>query len=186
DAYSVTDARRTAVAAQPGGFRFSSLGRDIPLFNLAVSQGADITEPATPRNVNWFLTRRVLCRDIQRIAVDLLPPEYYGDGLSLLLENAGAPISAAGLRVCTLSGDDGPRTNVPAAGDPLCIDPELGRVAIPPGGPTQLTATYHYGFMADLGGGEYPRTATFTGAPAQTVARVPASFATIAAAVASL
>jgi hypothetical protein len=186
NAYSVTETPLTAVAAQPQGFRLSSLGRDMPLFNLAVSQGAEIAEPATPRNVSWYLTRRVLCRDIRRIAVDLLPPEYYGDGLSLLLKNGGAPVPATGLRVCNLSGDDGAWTNMPAAGDPISIDPKLGRVAIPPAGPANLVATYHYGFMADLGGGEYPRTATFTGSAAQTVAHVPTGFATISAAVASL
>ena len=185
NAYSVSDTPLTAVAAQPGGFRFSSLGRDIPLFNLGISQGPDIADPATPRNVSWYLTRHVLCRDITRIVKLLQPAEYYGDGLSLVLQSGGADIAPAAVRVCNLSGADGAWTNMPAAGDPISIDPELGRVAVPPGGPGNLTATYYYGFMADLGGGEYPRTATFTGSANVVPVRVPTDQPTVSAAIAA-
>ena len=37
---------------------------------------------------------------------------------------------ATGIRVCDLSGDDGAWTNMPRAGDPVSIDPELGRVTL--------------------------------------------------------
>ena len=40
------------------------------------------------------------------------------------------------------------------------VDPELGRIALPPPRRTPappLQVSYHYGFNADMGGGEYPR-----------------------------
>jgi hypothetical protein len=45
------------------------------------------------------------------------------------------------------------------------IDPELGRIALPPAAPggvlPKIKVSYHYGFNADLGGGEYPRLDSF-------------------------
>jgi hypothetical protein len=186
NSYSVTETPLTAVKGQTGCFRFSSLGRDMPLFNLPVPQGADIAAPATPLNVPIRLSRRVLCRDLRRITAKLLAPEYYAEGLSLAIYRNGAPVAASGVRVCNLSGADGAWNNLPAAGGPICIDPQLGRVAIPPGDPGAITATYYYGFNADLGGGEYHRETTFRSSPAQAVAHVPAAFPTIHAAIASL
>ena len=72
------------------------------------------------------------------------------------------------------------------AGGPISVDPQLGRVAIAPGAAGPFSATYHYGFNADLGGGEYPRTSSFRAAPAQVIARVPSVFTTVQAALTSL
>jgi hypothetical protein len=184
--YSVTHTPLTAVPGQPGCFRFSHLGRDLPLFNFPVSQGADVTAPATPLNVSDRLLRRVLCRDIWKITARSLPPEYYADGLSLALYNNNSFINASGIRVCNLSGADGAWNNLPKAGDPICIDPELGRIAVPPDEHGSITATYYYGFNADLGGGEYDRHTTFTSSPTQAIAHVPANFPTIHQALAAL
>jgi hypothetical protein len=46
---SVTKTLATPVAGSPNCFRFSSLGRDIPLFNRPLSQGANVTTAAHPR-----------------------------------------------------------------------------------------------------------------------------------------
>ena len=43
----------------------------------------------------------------------------------------------------------------------------------PPDEPV-VQVSYHYGFNADMGGGEYPRSASFAGSPEQVVVRVPA------------
>jgi hypothetical protein len=182
NAYSVTHAPLSQVPGQSRCLRFSPLGRDIPLFNLPVSQGADIADPATPLNVPAPLSRRVLCRDLTDITVNLLAPQYYGEGLSLQLykgTNPANPIDAKNVRVANLSGPDGSWNNMPRAGDPIAIDPELGRVALPPAFRAVVTATWHYGFNADLGGGEYSRIASFTASPAQAIAHVPGDFATI-------
>src|SRR5262249_19032641 len=42
------------------------------------------------------------------------------------------------------------------------IDPVLGRIAFPASmSPTRVLVRFHYGFSADLGGGQYERAATF-------------------------
>jgi hypothetical protein len=191
NSYSVTHTPLTAVAGQPQCFRFSSLGSDIALFNLPVSQGPDITDPATPLNVPDRLRRRVLCRDIWQITVKLLPAQYYGTGpggenLSLALYQGGALIDPKNVRICNLSGDDGSWNNLPAAGGMISIDPQLGRLAVPPGNAGNITATYYYGFNADLGGGEYSRAKSLTAPGAQAVAKVPADYATVHEAIAAL
>ena len=52
------------------GYRFSSLGMDIPLFHKAIPPGfepddTNINDPAKPFNVADRLRRRVLCDDIR-------------------------------------------------------------------------------------------------------------------------
>ena len=186
NAYSLTMAPATAVTGQPQCFRFSSLGRDMPLFNHPISQGSDITAPAQPENVPDVLRRRVLCQDIQNTLIGL-PAVYHGIGLSLALYVDGA--LASNIQVCDLEGADGSWTNLPAAGGPPAIDPQLGRIALPPpaaGTSHKVQASFYYGFNADLGGGEYPRAATFTASPEQPVVRVPGDYATIHDALAAL
>jgi len=65
----------------------------------------------------------------------------------------------------------------------------LGRIAVPPGLPAgvQVRADFHYGFSADIGGGEYERAASFETAQAPPqLLRVPDQFATIQAALTAL
>jgi hypothetical protein len=179
NAYSLTMAPATAVAGQPQCFRFSSLGRDMPLFNYPISQGADITAPAQPENVPDRLRRRVLCQDVQNI-LSGAAGVYYGIGNSLALYVDGA--FASNIQVCDLAGADGSWTNLPAAGGPPAVDPQLGRIALPPpiaGTSHQVQASFDYGFNADMGGGEYARSATFTASPQQPVVHVPGDYATI-------
>jgi hypothetical protein len=178
-AYSLTMSPATPVAGNPQCFRFSSVGRDMPLFNHPISQGADITAPAEPMNVPDCLSRHVLCEDIQNI-LSGLPAVYYGVGNSLALYVDGA--LASNIRVCDLAGVDGSWTNLPATGDPASIDPRLGRIALPPpavGTSHQVQASFYYGFNADMGGGEYPRSGSFTASPEQPLVRVPGDYATI-------
>jgi len=187
NSYSLAHAPLSAVPGQAQCFRFSSLGRDMPLFNLPVSQGVDITDPATPLNVPARLRRRVLCRDLTRITVDLLSAQYYGEGLSLTLyDSTGAVIPAQNICSANLSGPDSSWNNLPAPNAPIAIDPELGRIAVPTSHQGDIFASWHYGFNAPIGGGEYSRIKSFTGSAAQAVAKVPKAFATIHDALASL
>jgi hypothetical protein len=176
NAYHVTMGEAKPVPGNPQCFRFSSLSRDIPLFNHSIPQGADITAPARPENVPDRLRRRVLCQDIQ----DLLAGNvalYYGVDKSLALYVDGALQSE--IKVCNLSGDDGSWNNLPAAGGLPAVDPQLGRIALPPAGGTKVQASFYYGFNADMGGGEYPRSDTFTASAEQGLIRVPGDFATV-------
>jgi hypothetical protein len=186
NAYSLT--RSPAVPVAVGTtpcFRFNSLGRDAPLFNNPVSQGSDITAPAEPFNVADVLLRRVLCQDIKQITNQGVAPVYYGQGNSLALYLDGQLLNPAQIQVCDLSGDDGHWINQPAAGSPYsaAIDPELGRIALPPpkagSNAPQVQATFYYGFNADMSGGEYPRAGSFAASPEQVVVRVPGDYPTI-------
>jgi hypothetical protein len=187
NAYSLTMSPAVPVPKNPQCYRFSSLGRDMPLFNNPVSQGSDITAAAQPVNVPDRLLRRVLCADVQQAA-----PVYYGKEGSLALWVDGVFLDKARIMVCDLAGDDGSWANLGFVGGTYgaAIDPELGRIALPPpaagGDLPKVQATYYYGFNGDMGGGEYPRSASFTGSPEQIILRVPNDYPTVQAALTAL
>jgi hypothetical protein len=187
NAYSRTMSAAVAVAGAPQCFRFSPLGRDLPLFNDPIPQGVDITEPAEPYNVADRLGRRVLCEDIEAIAAGS-GAVYYGIGKSLALFINGSFKNK--IQVCNLSGPDGSWINLPKTGSPYdaAVDPHLGRIALPPitGTAPKIQVSCHYGFNADMGGGEYPRAGTFTSSSKQPVVRVPGDYPTIKSAVDAL
>jgi hypothetical protein len=145
-------------------YRFSSLGNDMPLFHGAISQGEQIFAAATEINVPDFLSRLLLCADMQKGVAT----SYYGDGASLALYLDGQLLNPYQIQVANLSGADGSWINLPAAGSAYAalVDPDLGRIALPPvasGGtlPT-LAVSYFYGFNAAMGGGEYAREDGFS------------------------
>ena len=185
--YSETLLHATPVTGTTQCFRFSTLGADMPLFTRQVSQGAQITSAAQPSNMPQRLSRRVLCNDVQSPS-----PVYYGIGSSLTLYLNGTALKANQIKVCNLSGADGQWANLPAAGDAyaVTVDPELGRLALPPvaAGATEpnIKATFYYGFNADMGSGEYPRSSSFTAASTQTVLTVPGDHPTVHEALAAL
>jgi hypothetical protein len=162
-AYSVTGDQANISTASPECLRFSSLGMDIPLFHRAISQGQEITEHAQPFNVADRLKRRVLCDDLRK-GVGAV---YYGEGKSLALYLNSKLLNPYEIEVANLSGADGSWANMPAAGSVFraAVDPELGRIALPPAAAgtrlPKVKVSYHYGFNADLGGGEYKRSDTF-------------------------
>jgi hypothetical protein len=127
-------------------FRFSPLGVDQPLFSLPVTED-DFTHLADPINVPMRLSRRML--------KDALA-DYYGPGRSILIEERiGAvttPIDINKVCVCDLSG----WAHTPTGTAEVAIDPVLGRMSFAADRGTILV-TYHHGFSADMGGGEYER-----------------------------
>ena len=83
--------------------------------------------------------------------------DYYGEDKSLLLE--GVPIDH--IVVCNLSDtQSGDWAHKPPTGK-IGIDPELGRIAFAKDQLQPPRVTFHYGFSADMGGGEYDRSDTF-------------------------
>ncbi len=153
-------------------YRFNSLGVDMQLYHLAISQREQIEAAATPVNVPDVLSRLTLCADMQQG----VGSSYYGEGASLALyvtpSGSTAPpqlLNPYQIQVANLSGADGSWINVPALGSPYAalIDPQLGRIAMPPlpAGSTQptLAVSYCYGFNAEMGGGEYERADGFRG-----------------------
>lgn len=177
--------RSTAVRVDDLRWRISALNHDMPLYNRPEAEER-ITHMAEPYNVPMQLSRR-------RLHEDLLSPvsQYYGEGwsLALYINDSAAPVPVTDVVICNLSGDDPSWAHVPVADGKFAIDPVLGRVALPENPPEaveQVHVTHHYGFGAEISGGEYERTASFAGSPTQQVARVPDDHATIAAALAAL
>jgi hypothetical protein len=156
--------RRTASTPAPvvpgdgHRYRFSPLGIDVPLFTMPETP-RQVTQLSTPRNVPVPLSRRVLSAYL---------PDYYGDAESVSLRVDGTEVDITDVEVCDLqdvldgSGNVVGWAHTPAAA--VAVDPVLGRVAFA-GDQTghTITVTYSTGFAADLGGGEYARSSSFTG-----------------------
>jgi hypothetical protein len=166
-AYSVTKGTPTPCATNAPGiagcFRLSSLGIDQPLFHRAIFQGDRLKVAATEENVPDRLSRHVLCADMQKGA----GAKYYGEGASLAIYIDGQLLNPYQIQVTNLAGDDGSWNNTPTSSTPYSavLDPDLGRIALPPiaagANPSALTTSWHFGFNAPMGGGEYERASEF-------------------------
>jgi hypothetical protein len=150
NAYSLTD----SPAAKLDAFRyfFSPLGNDIPLFNSPETE-EEITHLATPQNVPMPISRRVL---------DAYLDTYYGEetGKSICIKVNGLAIDSSDIAVCDLSDAPGNQWAHTPPKAKVSIDPVLGRIAFhdPQTGPPLVT--FHYGFSANMSGGEYDRGET--------------------------
>jgi hypothetical protein len=166
--------RSPAFAVNATRYTFSPLGNAAPLFTDPMTEDA-ITHLAEPLNVPLPISRRVLHEQLG---------SYYGAGKSLFIElaarDAGGkldpavksqPVPASQIIVCDLSDvtDTGGTVTgwahmSPPAGK-VAVDPVLGRLAFPADPKKIVLVSYHYGFSADMGGGEYERAATFDAEP---------------------
>lgn len=163
-----------AVAAAAGDnqrFFLNPLGCNTQLFNLPVTED-DFTHLAEPINVPIEITRRMMAA-----AFD----DFYGEGRAVCVyvgvDDDGNPVPVAPDRftVCDLRDVDpsvpvSPWAHTPvvdAAGDPdpgrIAIDPVLGRIAFAREQTLPVLVSYHYGFSANIGGGEYSRGSAATG-----------------------
>ena len=185
DAYR--HSRSPAVRVDDRRYLISPLGHPLPLFTNPQSED-EITHLADPINVPDPIRRRVMAerlplycatRQTAAGAVDNADP-------SVALFIDGVEVPRAQIVVCNLA-DDGAAWAHDAPAGQYAIDPELGRIAVAPdlAVPGAVATTYHYGFSADMGGGEYSR-ARADDATGVTVLRVPDDHATIAAALAAL
>ena len=146
-AYPVTECPAACIEdVGPACYTFSVLGNDAPLFTRAQDGAAG--EVALPIPIR----RHMLAR---RFA------DYYGPGGSFAVEvgvRAGGgirrrPVPSNQFVVADLTN----WAYRPVRGT-VAIDPELGRLAFPPGHPPHgVWVSYQYGFSSDIGGGEYPR-----------------------------
>ncbi|MDQ3327401.1 MAG: hypothetical protein M3506_02610, partial [Chloroflexota bacterium] len=133
-------------------FLFNPLGTGTPLWTKPIPEPENrITHLVEPLNVPEPISRRALH---ERLA------ELYGPGKSILLNVGGADVSITQIIAGDLSDRGADWAHQPETR--YCIDPELGRIATPGNQPvpTDLRVTYHYGFGADIGGGEYDRAAS--------------------------
>ena len=137
---------------------FSPLCADMPLFNAAEAEDT-VSHIATRANVPQPITRRELHDGLEA---------YYPGSIAITCGGTSIPVSAvAASDLSDLSGG----AWAYADSDAILIDPELGRLVLPAtltldGRDVPMTepvVTFHYGFPADIGGGEYGRDTTFSG-----------------------
>lgn len=180
-AYPLTSSPAFRVDARR--YRFSPLGNDMPLFSRAQTEN-ELTVLAEPTDVPMPLSRRILDAYLKRYygpypqsvlihaeGKDVLPdPQQPGQTLADLID------------ICNLSDLTDQQGNVTGWAhmptSKIALDPVLGRVAFPADQTNPVLVSFHYGFSANLGGGEYERENTLA-ADLIPVERVPAQHATI-------
>jgi hypothetical protein len=129
-------------------YTFSVLGNDSPLYTRPEPE-AEPTQIAGELNLPIPIRRR---------AFDARKTDYYGAGKSLeiwLGNSSRRLVPPEQIVPADLAGWQ----NEPPPGQ-IAVDPERGRLAFHPDHLPQegVSVSYHYGFSADLGGGEYDRT----------------------------
>ncbi|WP_230971486.1 hypothetical protein [Nitrogeniibacter aestuarii] len=154
--------RRFAPATReaPRLYRFSPLGHDTALFNHPVAE-TDIAHLAEPDNVPMPLSRRRLAehkdRHVGIRAQADAPVDNPSPAIRLWVD--GVEIERHAIHVCHLGEHGGAWAHVPPPDDSYAIDPVSGRIALPDNAddPAEVRVTWHEGFSADIGGGEYER-----------------------------
>jgi hypothetical protein len=151
NAYSLTDS--PAFKVDDRRYLFSPLGNNTQLFTRPETED-EITHLAESINVPMPISRRVLKEYLNL---------YYGSRKSLSLKVNGADIDISQIMICDLSDDIATSGWVHLPKDKYAIDSVLGRIALPenPATDTKVHVSFHYGFSADMGGGEYERAASF-------------------------
>jgi hypothetical protein len=152
-------------------FRLNPLGADLRLFRAAQVE-EDISHIAEPMNVPEPLSIRRMALDVRdaQVSVTTAPDarrdDDYGPGESLSFMLGTAQIlPVRKIKICDLSDVVDASNNVigwnhegvDLAGA-IGVDPERGRVLVDGGLARRLRATFHYGSVRAIGGGEYPRT----------------------------
>jgi hypothetical protein len=166
--YSVTRAQAARVEGEgPHLFMFSALGNDTPLFTNPHPQAGpphrsdETTVPVPiPRRALEERIRSRSSEDGREMQATRASARFYGEGKSLAIyalwphKNAPEPIPRDNVVPADLSG-----WHYRAGPKKVAVDPVLGRMVFPVGhAPRRVWVTYHYGFSADMGGGEYERT----------------------------
>ncbi|MFP5261564.1 MAG: hypothetical protein ACLGJB_06620 [Blastocatellia bacterium] len=191
--YPVTNA--PAYKLDDHRYLFDALGKDAPLYNQPETED-QITHLAETINVPMPISRRALNRNFGT---------YYGvdangevksillkvNGKNVIADQASPPIASPPLAelydqisVCDLSDLKDSSGNITGwahrPSNSIAIDPVLGRIAFPEAAPPPagVRVIYHYGFSAEMGGGEYGRATTFVGG-LQPVVKVPSDRVTI-------
>ncbi|MBI2753352.1 MAG: hypothetical protein HYX46_07540 [Betaproteobacteria bacterium] len=150
--YSVTTTPAECLEESgPHCYTFSVLGHDTPLFTKP--------EPATDRTV--ISAELSVPQPIRRYPFARHRARFYGPGRSFAIWAEGWPGAAAdGLipESAIVPADLGGWHYTPPAKH-VAVDPVRGRIVFPPGSlpKKSVRVAYHYGFSADVGGGEYAR-----------------------------
>ena len=149
-AFSVTHA--PAYFLQRGSgfyfYTFSALGNDAPLFTRAERE-PDPTTIAGEVNVPAPIRRRAL--ELHRDDYYGLEPDGTPKSFVIWLDGSDTPVKAEDIIAADLTG----WKYRPPDGK-VVVDPQLGRIALPR--EARVAVSYRYGFSADVGAHESPRT----------------------------
>lgn len=168
-----------ATGAGSDRFHFSPLGAPLPLF-IRPRAEERISHIAEPLDVAQPISRRMLHADLGSDRPEIYGRDAAGALQSLVISIGGTELTAGEVKACDLSDDSAGWGNMPTAGDPVAIDPVLGRIALPPGVNGSVAVAFHYGFPAPIGGGPYDRAAAFMRTTGEhPIVRVPSNKATV-------
>ena len=145
--YSVTDTSAYCLEAEgPNCFTFSVLGNDSPLY-MNPEPESDPSHIADEFNLPVVIRRQFFADNKERL---------YGPGKCLYIVK-GAKKTAVPIEQIQVA-DLSQWQYSPKRGK-VAIDPELGRMVFPSNAcpKSGVWVQYHYGFSAELGGGEYRR-----------------------------
>jgi hypothetical protein len=130
----------------PNAFTFSVLGNDAPLFINPIAE-------TSPSAIAGELS---LPGPIRRRALARHQSDYIENSFAISAPGWPRPGVVPKLVAADLSDLSAyrPRRNT------IAVDPVLGRMLFPPDQPPRegVVVSYRYGFSADMGGGEYPRS----------------------------
>lgn len=162
EAFPISNAAARKLNKDPADRRyfFDALGRDLQLFNDPLTED-EITQLAQPVNVPVPISLRVLGESLRHASTRR---DYYSEsGRSLRIFVGGDWLKADAVCACDLSDDAaGAWAHDVPAGMQAAIDPRLGRFVLATAQATLPRVSYHYGFSARIGGGEYSRAAMFS------------------------
>ncbi|MEO0376626.1 MAG: hypothetical protein AAF329_18795, partial [Cyanobacteria bacterium P01_A01_bin.17] len=162
-AYAITQSPAYCLEdVSPYCYTFSVLGNDTSLYIRPVPE-TDPTDIAGELNVPTTIRRRAF--EERMVAPDGTETNpYYGPDKSFTIWAPGWHESTETLpiplsRIISANLSDWQYRPRPGC---VAVDPELGRIAFPSSqAPRQgVVVNYHYGFSADMGGGEYNRSLT--------------------------
>jgi hypothetical protein len=144
--YSITRAPAFCIDRVRSHYTLNVLAIDAPLITKPVP-GPTRTHIADETNVPAWIRRR---------ALDENAAAYYGPGKSIVVWR-DSPTGLVPLP--DIVATDLSNWAYRPSGEQVAVDPVLGRIAFPPDDAPEggVWVTYHYGFSADMGGGEYPR-----------------------------
>jgi hypothetical protein len=150
-AHAVTFAPPAGAGA--GRFRFDPLGRDAVLYAQPEDDPFGVPEP---------ITRRALIDDLKSATAENRDSRYYGVDRSVAIRVGNDVVGFDQVECCDLS-DIGGGQWARQPGSTFVIDPVLGRLLVPATLAVNavVRVKFHYGFAANIGGGEYARAVTF-------------------------
>ncbi len=162
-AYSVTHAPACCIeSVGPQCFTFGVLGHNTPLYNKPQPE-TEPTHIAQELNLPVPIRRRGLEERIsQRPLKTQASADYFGEGKSFVIWAPGWPAKDTPQPIPRdwVIPADLSDWRYRAERGQAAVDPALGRIVFPAGQLPKrgVWVSYHYGFSADLGGGEYNRS----------------------------